>query len=165
MRFSEGLLSRKFIISVGSLLFLLFRLKGQCVHPHLFDHSHQTVGAGWREVFFQSNLFYEVKVGIEDFLWCAVAEHADEQRHDAFHDERVALCREVNLAVDIVGLQPHTALATLNQVALCLRSLVEWLLFIAQVDAPLNFVHPVVEAGKLFNNLVLSFVDSHVLYV
>ena len=71
-------------------------IEGKGVHPHLLDHSQEAVAAGGRQVFPQADLLDEVEVGIEDFLWGMVAEHADEQTDNAFHDEGVALCPEVN---------------------------------------------------------------------
>ena len=109
----------------------------------------------------QPDALDEIQVGVEDFLWCVSVEHTDEQGDDAFHDEGVALCREHDFAIHKVGLQPHTALATVNQVALCLVPLVERWLLVAQVDEQLVFVHPVGEVGEFFDHLVLQFVDCH----
>ena len=82
----------------------------------------------------QTDLLDEIQVGIKDLLWGMVAEHTDEQGHDALHDQRVALGREMDLAVGIVCLQPHTTLATVDQILLRLVLLVKGRLLTAQVD-------------------------------
>jgi len=82
-------------------------------------------------VLLQSDGLDEVKVGIQYLLRRMAAEHADEQRHDALHYQRVALCLEPHDAAFIVGLQPHPALAAVYQVALHLVLLVQRLLLVA----------------------------------
>ena len=73
--------------------FLLFPcLESQGIHAHLLHHRHEAVAAGGGEVLLQSYLVDEVEVGIENLLRCGIAQHTDEQRDDAFHDERIALC-------------------------------------------------------------------------
>ena len=67
----------------------------------------------------------EVEVGVEDLLGCVSADDADEQRDDALHDERVAVGGEEELAVALVALQPHAALATVDEVLLSLVFFVE----------------------------------------
>ena len=84
-----------------------------------------------------------------------VGHHTDEQGDDALDDERVALRLEVHLPVDEVGLQPHTALAALDQVGIRLVGFVQGSLFIAQVDEQLVSVHPVVEVTELGDDFVL----------
>ena len=106
----------------------------------------------------QSDGVDEVEVGVENLLRRGVAEHADEQGHDALHDEGVALGGEVEAPVAVVGMQPHAALAAVNQVLLGLVLLGQGLLVVAQVNEQLVAVHPVVEAGELVYDFVLSVV-------
>ena len=68
--------------------------EGEGVGPHLLHHSQETVGAGGRQVLTEADFIDEVEVGIEDFLWGVTAEYADEEGHDAFHNQRVALGTE-----------------------------------------------------------------------
>ena len=82
---------------------------------------------------FQADFIDKIEVGIEYLLGRMVAQHTDEQGHDALHDEGVALGREMDTAVGIVGLQPYAALAAVNQVLLGLIFIVERCLLVAQV--------------------------------
>ena len=52
----------------------------------------------------QTNLFNEVEVGIQNVLRRLVVKYTDEQCHNAFHNQRIALGLEVNLSIGIVGL-------------------------------------------------------------
>ena len=110
----------------------------------------------------QTDLLDEVEVGIEYLLRRMIAQHADQQGHDALDDERVTLGGEADFAVGIVGLQPYPALAAVDQVLLGLVLVVERRLFVAQVYQQLLLVHPVVETGELIYDLVLNLVDGHV---
>ena len=76
--------------------FLLLCAESQRINAHLLDHCYKSVGAGGREVFFQTYLFDEIEVGIEYLLRRVIAEYADEQGHDALYDQCVALSAEVN---------------------------------------------------------------------
>ena len=67
----------------------------------------------------------EVEVGVEDLLGCVPADDADEQRDDALHDECVAVGGEEELAASLVALQPHAALAAVDEVLLGFVFLVE----------------------------------------
>ena len=88
------------------------------------------------------------------------AHHLDEQADDTLHDEGITLGLEVHQSLRIVGLQPHTALASLNQVLFGLVLLIQWGLVVAQVDEQLVTVHPVVQFAELFDDFVLQFVDG-----
>ena len=68
----------------------------------------------------QSYLVDEVKVGVEYLLWCMTAENLNEQGNDTLGYKRVAVGCEYKLSVDIVALQPNTALATFNEVGVVL---------------------------------------------
>ena len=107
----------------------------------------------------------EIKVGVKDFLRRMPAQHAYQQRYYALNYERVALRREVYLAVHVVRLQPHAALAAVNEVVLGLILVVELLQVIAQVNQQLVLVHPVGKVSKLLYYLVLCFVYCHNLYL
>ena len=89
------------------------------------------------------------------------AEHSDKQRYDAFHDEGITFCGECNYTVGIVSLQPHTALASVYEVAFGLVFVVQRRLVVAHVYEHLIFVHPVVKLRKLLYYLVLYFVYCH----
>ena len=102
-------------------------------------HSQQTVAARGREVFAQTNLFDEIEIGIKNLLWGMVAKYTDEQCHNTLHDEGVALGLEMNdishfsclvFHFDKVGLQPHTALTSVDEVAFHLVFLVKRFLLI-----------------------------------
>ena len=95
---------------------------------------------------FQAYAVDEIQVGVHYLLWSVSAQHPYKQCHDAFHYQCVALGCEVQLSVHIVALQPHTALTTVDEVALRLVFLVQWLLLVAEVDEQLVFVHPIVES-------------------
>jgi len=81
-------------------------------------------------VFLQSDAVDEVEVGIKNLLRGVSAEHANEQRHDTFNNQRVTLGFKHNdallflapsyLLLYIVGLQPHPTLATVDEIALYL---------------------------------------------
>ena len=86
------------------------------------------------------------------------AEHLYEQGYDAFHYQRVAVGGEHELAVSVVALHPHAALAAVYEVLLSLVLVVQGLEVVAQVYENLVFVHPVVEVGELLHDLVLQFV-------
>ena len=106
----------------------------------------------------QSDAVDEIEVGIENLLRSVSAEHADEQCHNALHYQCVALCGEPQCPVTVVGLQPHTTLAAVDEVAFGFILVVQRLLFVAEVDEQLVFVHPVFEVRELLNNFVLQFV-------
>ena len=100
-------------------IFHFFLIENERVHLHLFEHGEEAVAAGGREVFAQAYLFDEVEVGIKNLLWRMVAEDADEQGDNALDNQGVALCLKVDKAGGSeVGGQPHTALATLDEVLL-----------------------------------------------
>ena len=110
----------------------------------------------------QTYLLDEVEVGIEDFLRRVVAEYTDEEGDNAFDNEGIALCGKVDEAVggEVCG-QPHAALAAVDEVLLNFGTGGQRLLLIAQVDEQLVLVHPVLEVGELFYDLVLYLVDGH----
>jgi hypothetical protein len=62
-------------------------------------------------------------------------------------------------SIAIVGMNPHPALASLNEVVVGLVARLKGLHVIAQVDEQLIFVHPIGEVGELLNHLFLQFVD------
>ena len=139
----------------------LLRAESQRINPHLLHHCYKSVASRGRQMLLQSNLFYEVEIGIENLLRRMAAEHTNQQRDDALHDQCIALSLKVNDAVGKVCHKPHTALATVNEVLLRLVLLVKRFQFIAQIYQQLVLVHPVVKAGELLNNLVLYFVNAH----
>ena len=96
-------------------------------------------------MFAESDALNEIEVGIQNFLWSMTAENTDEQRNDTFHDKCIALGREPQLIVAVVGLQPHPTLTAVDEVAFGLVFLIQRLLFITQVDEQLIAVHPVIE--------------------
>ena len=112
-------------------------------------------------MFTQTDAFYEVEVGTQYLCGSMVGEHTHQQSHNALHDECVALGLEVQQPVHHISLQPHTALASVYQVLLCLVLVIELRLVSAQVYEQLVSVHPVVEVGKLFNDFVLNLVYCH----
>ena len=84
-------------ISHFRLLLFAFHLECHRIEPHLLDHREQSVGTGGRKVFFQSDSVDEVQVGVENLLRGMSGKHADKQRDDAFHDDRIAISLEDNL--------------------------------------------------------------------
>ena len=105
---------------------------------------------------------YEMEVGIQDVVGCLVVQHTDEQGDYALHDECITLCLEVNLPFGCeVCLQPNSALATINEVALHFVLFGQRFLFTAEVDEHLIFVHPIIETFKLFDDLLLYFFYRH----
>ena len=107
---------------------------------------------------FQSDTVDEVKVGIENLLRRMSAQHPHQQVHNTFYNQRVAFGAEHDPSFPVVGLQPHPALATVYQVLFGLVLFGERFLPTAHVDEQLVFVHPVIEAAELINDLVLYFV-------
>ena len=144
------------------VLCLLPGLEGEGIHAHLAEHGEEAVAARGREVFLEADAVDEIEVGIEDLGRRVAAEHADEQGHDAAHDEGVAFGAEGDGAVGLlVGSEPYAALATVDEVLLNLVGCREGFLFVAQVDEELVAVHPVVEVLELLDDVVLYLVDGH----
>ena len=112
----------------------------------------------------QSYGLYEVEVGMQNLVWRVPAQHPYEQRNDALYYKGVALCREYELAVGAVALQPYAALASVYEVLLGFVFLVEGTKLVAQVYKHLVFVHPVVEVSKLADYFVLYLVYCHSRY-
>lgn len=137
------------------VLFHLFRAERDGVEAHLLNHRHESVRAGGREVLLEADSLNEIEVGIDDFLRRVAGEDLDQQGNDAFDDDGVALALEDDLSVHVIGLQPDAALASLDQIALCLIALIEWWQRVAQVDQEGVFIHPIVEYGELVDDLVL----------
>lgn len=137
------------------VLFHLFRAERDGVEAHLLNHRHESVRAGGREVLLEADSLNEIEVGIDDFLRRVAGEDLDQQGNDAFDDDGVALALEDDLPVHVIGLQPDAALASLDQIALCLIALIEWWQRVAQIDQEGVFVHPIVEYGELVDDLVL----------
>ena len=116
----------------------------------------------FNENYSKADILNEVKVGAQDVVGSLVVQHTDEKCHNAFHDEGVALSLEMNLPFrSQVGLQPHTALATIDEVALHLILLWQWLLLTAKVNEHLILIHPIIKVFKLFDNFLLSFFYCH----
>ena len=137
------------------VLFHLFRAERDGVEAHLLNHRHESVRAGGREVLLEADSLNEIEVGIDDFLRRVAGEDLNQQGNDAFDDDGVALALEDDLPVYVIGLQPDAALASLDQIALCLIALIEWWQRVAQIDQEGVFVHPIVEYGELVDDLVL----------
>ena len=137
------------------VLFHLFRAERDGVEAHLLNHRHESVRAGGREVLLEADSLNEIEVGIDDFLRRVAGEDLNQQGNDAFDDDGVALALEDDLPVYVIGLQPDAALASLDQIALCLIALIEWWQRVAQIDQEGVFVHPIVEHGELVDDLVL----------
>ena len=137
------------------VLFHLFRAERDGVEAHLLNHRHESVRAGGREVLLEADSLNEIEVGIDDFLRRVAGEDLDQQGNDAFDDDGVALALEDDLSVHVIGQQPDAALASLDQIALCLIALIEWWQRVAQVDQEGVFIHPIVEYGELVDDLVL----------
>ena len=98
---------------------------------------------------------------MEDFIGGVVGKDLDEEGDDAFDDDGIAFAGKMNEAVAIVGLQPDPALAALDEVLRSLVLFIERLLAVAEFDEHLVFVHPVVDATEVVDNLVLYFVYGH----
>ena len=116
-------------------------------------------------MFCQTDLGDKVKVGIEDFLRRVIRDYADKQRHDAFHNQRVALGAELQLPFALVAHEPHAALATVDKVLLCFEFGGQRFLLLAHGDEQLVLVHPVVKLCELLDNLVLYFVNRHIIHL
>ena len=82
----------------------------------------------------EANAVNEVEVGLRNLLWRVSAEHLNEQRDDALCYERIAVGCEHDVAVGVVGLQPHTALASVDEVLLRLIFRVKRLQVVAKVN-------------------------------
>ena len=92
-------------------------LECHCVEFHLFYHGKETVGTGWREVFGESYVGNEMKVGIEDGIGSLVVEGANEEGYESLDDEGIALCLEVDGALrSEVCLKPYTTLTSIDEV-------------------------------------------------
>ena len=46
----------------------LFCFKCQCIHSYLFHHRQQTIATRWRQMLFQPDLVYKIKICIQDFI-------------------------------------------------------------------------------------------------
>ena len=136
----------------------------QGIHLHLLEHGQQTIGTCWGEMFPQTNLLNEIKVGIKYILRRLVVEHTKQQGHNALNYQCIALGLELHLAIHQVCLKPHTALATVYQVLLGLVLHRQFRLVAAHVYEQLITVHPVVKVLELFNYLVLYLVYCHNAY-
>ena len=132
---------------------------GEGVGADLLEHGEQAVAARGREVVVQPYGVNKVEVGIEYLLRGAVGEHTHQHRNDALHDDGIAIGLKVHLAVGIVGLEPHTALAAVNQVVGRLVLLVEGWHSIAHVYNERIAVEPIGKALKLLYDFVLNIVD------
>lgn len=126
----------------------------------LLEHSEQAIAARGRQMVVQTDGVNKVEVGIENLLRGAVAEHAHQHRDDTLDNNGVAIGLEVHLAVDIVGLEPHTALAAVNKVVGGLVLLVEGWHGIAHINDERVAIEPVGKALKLFDDFVLNIVNS-----
>ena len=111
---------------ITMVLFHLFRAERDGVESHLLNHRHESVRAGRREVLLEADSLNEIEVSIDDFLRRVAGEDLNQQGNDAFDDDGVALALEDDLPVYVIGLQPDAALASLDQIALCLIALIEW---------------------------------------
>ncbi len=134
-------------------------LEGDGVGPHLLNHRQQAVAAGGGEVLPQADALDEVQVGVEHLLWRRTVKHAHEHRDDSLDDDGIAVGLQAHMPIDAVGLQPHAALATVNQVVGRLVLLVQGGHGIAHVNDDTVTVHPVVQTLKFLNDFVLSLVD------
>ena len=100
----------------SGLRLLLHLVEGQGVELDLLDHGQQTVRACGGEVLAQAYAVYEVEVGVEYFAGRVSAEHAQQQRHYAFHYQGVGVGAEDHLAVLLLSHDPYAALAALDQI-------------------------------------------------
>ena len=83
-----------------SFVYLCFRLLGlvsQGVHANLLDHRQETVAAGWAEVVLQTNLLYEIEVGIHNLCWSMTAQHTNQEGDDSLYDKSIAIGSEYEL--------------------------------------------------------------------
>ena len=103
----------------------------------------------------------EKEVGIDNFLRGMPAEHTQEKGYQPLHDESVTLRFESEQPVLVVGMYPHTALATVDEVVLRFVFFLQWLHAGTKVDEQLIFVHPVGEVGEFLHHFVLQFVYGH----
>ena len=133
---------------------------GEGVGTDLLEHGEQAVAAGGRQMVVQPDGVDKVEVGIEYLLRGAVAEHTHQHRDDALDDNGVAVGLEMHLAVGIIGLEPHAALAAVNEVVGSFVLLVEGRHGIAHVDDERITVEPVGKTVKLFYDFVLNIVNS-----
>jgi len=97
--------------------FLLLHLECHSVEFHLLYHSQESVGTGWGEVFGESDIGDEMKVGIEDGIGSLVVEGANEKGYESLDNEGIALCLEVDGALrSKVCLKPYTTLTSVDEV-------------------------------------------------
>ena len=113
-------------------------------------------------MFGKSDAGDEIEVGIKDFLREMPAEDSYDERHDAFDDEGVTFCTEVQTTVGrTVTDYPHATLTTVDEMLFGLFAVRKPLLFFSHVDEQLVTVHPVFQFHKLFYYFILYFVDGH----
>ena len=141
------------------LCLCLLGLVGKGVHANLLDHRQKTVAAGWTQMVFQTNLLYEIEVGIHNLGWGMTAQYTDEEGDDALYDERIAVGCEYELAIYIIALQPYAALTAIDEFLLILVFLVESSQLVAQVNEHLILVHPVGEILELLYHFILQFIN------
>ena len=112
-------------------------------------------------MFLEANDIDETDVCIDDVFGCLSVEGADKEGDDALGDDGVAVGGEEELAVLVAAAEPDAALAALDEVAFSLVALVDDGAVLAQLDEVAVFVEPFVEVGKLVDNLLFDFLDSH----
>ena len=74
---------------------------------------------------FQTNLLYEIEIGIHNLGWGMTAQHTNQEGDDSLYDEGIAIGCKHELAILVVALQPYAALAAVDEVLLVLVFLVE----------------------------------------
>lgn len=119
-------------------------------------HGHEAVGARRRQVLVEPYLLDEVEVGVENLAGSVAVDDLQEHGDDALDDDSVGVGREVHPAVGVgLGVEPHAALASLNQMFGSLVALVDGGQGVAHVYDYGIAVHPVVKIAELLDYLVL----------
>ncbi len=87
------------MIYVEGLSLCLLGLVSQGVHTNLLDHRQKTIAAGRTQMVLQTNLLYEIEVGIHNLGWSMTAQHTNQEGDDSLYDKRIAIGCEYELAI------------------------------------------------------------------
>lgn len=88
-------------------------------------------------------------------------EHFDEESNDAFDNDGIRIGGVIDFAVLFLGVEPHAALATLDEVLWGFELLVNRRERVSEVNNHGVSIHPIVNFGEFLNDFVLYLVDSH----
>lgn len=101
---------------------------------HLSGHEGESIGAGGREVLFESGFIDEGKVGGEDVFGCFAIEDADEEGDHAFGDDGVGVGEVRHFSVFRGGIEPDLGLAAFDEAVRGLEGFIHGGEFFPQAD-------------------------------